>query len=72
MGRSYSALTAPGPTGTRLKHAKGCFGCRCKPAAGRLARAMMGTQKRVQKGDHDGVQNCKKSNTNFNMTTESL
>ena len=40
-GVRYAALTAPGPTGTRPKHAKEAFGIRQKPVAQRLARAML-------------------------------
>ena len=49
-GVRYTALTAPGPTGTRPEHCAECLGIRQKPLARRLARAMRLVQQQIEDG----------------------
>ena len=49
-GVRFQSMTAPGPTGTRAEHAKECFACGSNVISNRLARAMLKTQDKIQKG----------------------
>ena len=49
-GVRYSALTAPGPTGTRPEHLKELLGVRQRTVANRLVRALSALHKALQNG----------------------
>eukprot|EP00973_Karenia_brevis_P052651 7314478-Karenia_brevis.AAC.1 len=50
QGVRFSAMTAPGPTGTRPEHASDCFAVRKKRLVTRFKRALLKVQEMEEKG----------------------
>eukprot|EP00973_Karenia_brevis_P034108 4705367-Karenia_brevis.AAC.1 len=50
-GVRFSALTAPGPSGTRPEHAADCFLTRKRRVVNRLRRAMLRVQKQAEQAE---------------------